>query len=157
MEAPMLKEGDKAPDFELQADGGRTVKAKDMKGKPYVVYFYPRDNTPGCTTEACDFRDNFARVEAKAAVVLGVSSDSVRSHDGFKQKHALPFTLLADPDKTLHAAYGAWGIKKMYGKESEGTIRSTFLVGKDGKIARAWPSVKVKGHVDEVIAALEAL
>ncbi|MCC6621791.1 MAG: thioredoxin-dependent thiol peroxidase [Deltaproteobacteria bacterium] len=153
----MLKEGDKAPDFELQADGGRTVKAKDLKGKPYVVYFYPKDNTPGCTTEACDFRDNFARVEARGAVVLGVSTDSVRSHDGFKKKHELPFTLLADPDKALHAAYGAWGKKQMYGKEYEGTIRSTFLVDKGGKIARAWPSVKVKGHVDEVIAALEAL
>lgn len=96
-------------------------------------------------------------MQAAGADVLGVSTDSVKSHDGFKKKHELPFTLLSDPDKTLHAAYGAWGPKKLYGKEYDGTIRSTFLVGKDGKIARAWPSVKVKGHVDEVLAALAAL
>ena len=153
----MLEVGAKAPAFELAADGGRTVSSKELKGKPYVVYFYPRDNTPGCTTEACDFRDNFARVEAKGVAVFGVSTDSVRSHDNFKAKYELPFTLLSDPDKTLHAAYGAWGIKKMYGKESEGTIRSTFVVDKSGKIAAAWPKVSVKGHVDEVLAAVEKL
>ena len=153
----MLKEGDQAPDFELTADGGRSVNSRDLKGKPYVVYFYPKDNTPGCTTEACDFRDHFARIGARHAAVFGVSTDSVRSHDGFKKKFELPFTLLSDPDKTLHAAYGAWGMKKNYGKEYEGTIRSTFVVDKDGVIAKAWPTVKVKGHVEEVIEALEAL
>jgi len=153
----MLKVGDSAPVFELEADGGVTVRSKALSGKPYVVYFYPRDNTPGCTTEACDFRDNFARLEAAGVRVLGVSKDSVKSHDGFKAKHELPFTLLSDPDKTLHGAYGAWGTKKMYGKEVEGTIRSTFLVDARGRIAAAWPSVKVKGHVEQVLAAVEAL
>lgn len=153
----MLKEGDKAPDFELPADGGRTVKSSDLKGKPYVVYFYPRDNTPGCTTEACDFRDHFARIGARSAAVFGVSTDSIKSHDGFKKKFELPFTLLSDADKTLHNAYGSWGKKKFMGKESDGTIRSTFLVDKDGVIAKAWPTVKVKGHVEDVIAAVEAL
>ncbi len=153
----MLEVGAKAPSFELAADGGRTVSSKALKGKAYVVYFYPRDNTPGCTTEACDFRDHFARVVARGVEVFGVSTDSVRAHDGFKAKYALPFTLLSDPAKTLHTAYGAWGVKKLYGKESEGTIRSTFLVDASGKIAAAWPKVSVKGHVEQVLAAIEAL
>ena len=153
----MLKVGDSAPAFELVGDGGVTVRSGELAKKPYVIYFYPRDNTPGCTTEACDFRDNFARIEAAGVRVFGVSKDSVKSHDGFKAKYELPFTLLSDPDKTLHAAYGAWGTKMMYGKEVEGTIRSTFLVDKKGRIAAAWPSVKVKGHVDEVLAAIAAL
>lgn len=153
----MLKVGDSAPAFELVGDGGVTVKSSELSKTPYVIYFYPKDNTPGCTQEACDFRDSFARIEAAGVRVFGVSKDSVKSHDGFKAKFALPFTLLADPDKTLHAAYGAWGIKKMYGKEVEGTIRSTFLVDKKGRVAAAWPSVKVKGHVDEVLAAIDAL
>lgn len=153
----MLKVGDAAPAFELEADGGTVVSTKELAKTPYVVYFYPRDNTPGCTQEACDFRDNFARIEAAGVRVFGVSKDSVRSHDGFKQKYELPFTLLSDPDKTLHAAYGAWGTKKMYGKEVEGTIRSTFLVDKKGRIAAAWPSVKVKGHVDQVLEAIARL
>lgn len=153
----MLKVGDSAPAFELVGDGGVTVRSSELAKKPYVIYFYPRDNTPGCTTEACDFRDNFARIEAAGVRVFGVSKDSVKSHDGFKAKYELPFTLLSDPDKTLHAAYGAWGTKMMYGKEVEGTIRSTFLVDKKGRIAAAWPSVKVKGHVDEVLAAIDAL
>lgn len=153
----MLDVGATAPEFTLPADGGRTVSSADLAGKPYVVYFYPKDNTSGCTTEACDFRDNFARVTAAGATVLGVSKDSVKSHDGFKKKHDLPFTLLSDAELTLHQAYGAWGMKKMYGRDFEGTIRSTFLVGADGKIAAAWPKVRVKGHVDEVLEALAAL
>jgi len=153
----MLDAGDTAPEFTLPADGGQTIASADLAGKPYVVYFYPKDNTPGCTTEACDFRDSFARVTAAGATVLGVSKDSVKSHDNFKKKHELPFTLLSDGELTLHRAYGAWGMKKMYGREFEGTIRSTFLVGPDGKIAAAWPKVRVKGHVDAVLEALEAL
>lgn len=153
----MLKVGDSAPAFELVGDGGVTVKSSELAKTPYVIYFYPKDNTPGCTQEACDFRDSFARIEAAGVRVFGVSKDSVKSHDGFKAKYALPFTLLSDPDKALHAAYGAWGFKKMYGKEVEGTIRSTFLVDKKGRVAAAWPSVKVKGHVDEVLTAIEAL
>ncbi len=153
----MLKVGDAAPAFELEADGGAVVSSKSLAKTPYVVYFYPRDNTPGCTQEACDFRDNFARIEAAGVRVFGVSKDSVKSHDGFKQKYELPFTLLSDPEKTLHVAYGAWGTKKMYGKEVEGTIRSTFLVDAKGRIAAAWPSVKVKGHVDQVLEAIGKL
>jgi len=153
----MLSVGERAPAFDLEADGGARVRSSELAQAPYVIYFYPRDNTPGCTQEACDFRDSFARIEAAGARVLGVSKDSVKSHDGFKAKYALPFTLLADPDRTLQLAYGAWGKKKLYGKEVEGTIRSTFLVDKQGRIAAVWPSVKVKGHVEQVLAALAAL
>lgn len=153
----MLKEGDKAPAFELPANGGETVSSAALAGKPYVIYFYPKDNTPGCTTEACDFRDNMARIAAAGATVLGVSKDGVKSHDRFAARYELPFPLLADEDVTLQTAYGAWGKKKMYGREFDGTIRSTFLVDEDGTIAKAWPKVRVKGHVDEVLAALEAL
>ncbi|PKN56792.1 MAG: thioredoxin-dependent thiol peroxidase [Deltaproteobacteria bacterium HGW-Deltaproteobacteria-14] len=153
----MLQVGDTAPAFTLPADGDRAIASADLAGKPYVVYFYPKDNTPGCTTEACDFRDNFARVTAAGVMVFGVSKDSVKSHDRFKAKYTLPFPLLSDAELTLHRAYGAWGMKKMYGKEFEGTIRSTFLVAADGKIAAAWPSVKVKGHVAAVLDAIAAL
>jgi peroxiredoxin Q/BCP len=153
----MLKVGDPAPSFALEGDGGTQVSSSELAKKAYVIYFYPRDNTPGCTQEACDFRDNFARIEAAGVRVFGVSKDSVKSHDGFKAKFDLPFTLLSDPDKRLHQAYGAWGTKTMYGKEVEGTIRSTFLVDRKGRIAAAWPNVKVKGHVDEVLAAIAAL
>ena len=109
----MLQVGDAAPAFELEADGGGTVSSRALAKKPYVIYFYPKDNTPGCTQEACDFRDSFARIEAAGVRVFGVSKDSVKSHDGFKAKYALPFTLLSDPDKSLQLAYGAWGTKKM--------------------------------------------
>jgi peroxiredoxin Q/BCP len=153
----MLSAGDKAPDFELPIAGGGTLSTASLAGRPYVVYFYPKDNTPGCTTEACDFRDNFARVAALGGAVVGVSKDDVKSHDRFAAKFDLPFPLVADTELTLHHAYGAWGLKKMYGKEMEGTLRSTFLVGADGVVARAWPQVKVKGPVDEVLGALEAL
>lgn len=136
-------------------DGGTTVDSKSLAGSPYVLYFYPRDNTPGCTTEACDFRDNWARVTASGVKVFGVSSDTVSSHDKFKAKFELPFHLIADVDKTLHAAYGAWGVKKMYGRESEGTIRSTFVIDASGHVAEVWPSVKVPGHVEKVLAFIE--
>lgn len=153
----MLKEGDSAPAFRLPVDSGDTLDSSTLVGKPYVLYFYPRDNTPGCTAEACDFRDQFERIAALGATVIGVSRDSVASHQRFKQKHALPFYLVSDADRTLQQAYGAWGLKKMYGKELEGTIRSTFLIGADGIIARAWPKVRVKGHVAEVVEAVSRI
>lgn len=153
----MLNPGDKAPAFTLARDGGGTVNSKDLKGKAYVVYFYPKDNTPGCTQESCDFRDSFARLTEHGVEVFGVSRDSVKSHDNFKAKYELPFPLLSDPDKELHTAFGAWGLKKMYGKEVEGTIRSTFLIDKHGKVAAAWPKVSVKGHVDQVLAEVAKL
>lgn len=153
----MLRVGDLAPEFDLPTDGGGRLTSAALAGKPYVLYFYPRDATPGCTTEACDFRDSFERLRAAGATVAGVSKDSVASHDRFRAKHDLPFPLLSDPERTLHVAYGAWGKKKMYGKEVEGVIRSTFLVGADGRVAAEWRGVRVAGHVAKVTAAVEAL
>ena len=152
-----LEAGDRAPTFTLLDDTGKQVTLSDFAGHPVVLYFYPKDNTSGCTAEACDFRDNWARVQAKGAVVLGVSPDSQGSHERFRAKHELPFSLLVDDDHTVAGAYGAWGEKKMYGKTYEGIIRSTFLIGPDGAVARAWYRVKVKGHVDEVMEALEQI
>lgn len=151
-----LEEGDKAPAFKLPGDDGETHALADHKGKPVVIYFYPRDDTPGCTVEACDFRDNMARL-SKKAVVYGVSKDSLASHGKFKAKHKLNFALLSDEDLAAHQAYGAWGEKVMYGKPVLGVIRSTYLVGADGKIKKAWPRVKVAGHVDAVMEAINAL
>lgn len=153
----MLGEGDTAPDFELPTDGGASLSSSQLAGKPYVIYFYPKDNTPGCTRESCDFRDSFSRIASQGATVVGVSKDSVRSHDNFKAKYDLPFPLVSDEALSLQKAYGVWGLKKNYGREYEGTIRSTFLVGGDGVVARAWTNVKVKGHVDAVAEALETL
>ena len=153
----MLQKGDVAPAFDLPGDDGAQHKLAAHKGKAVVLYFYPRDDTPGCTTEACDFRDHMSRVVAAGAVLYGVSKDSVKSHVRFKTKHALNFTLLSDEELVAHNAYGAWGEKVMYGKKSMGTIRSTFVIDKRGVIARTWPKVKVAGHVDEVLAALAAL
>ena len=150
----MLKEGDKAPAFELQSDAGKVVKLSDFKGKTLVLYFYPRDNTPGCTREAIAFSGAIDRLAAAGASVVGVSRDSVKSHGSFRDKHALAIPLLSDPELTLHKAFGAFGEKTMYGKKVEGTIRSTFVIGPDGKILKAFPSVKVDGHVDQVLAAL---
>jgi peroxiredoxin Q/BCP len=150
-------EGKKAPAFSLMGDDGQTHKLRDHAGKPVVLYFYPRDLTPGCTTEACDFRDNLARIQKAGAVLYGVSKDSLASHQKFRAKHELNFVLLSDPDRDVHQKYGAWGEKKLYGKVSEGVIRSTFLIDGSGKIARAWRNVRVKGHVDEVLQALAEL
>lgn len=154
----MIEENMKAPDFSLPGvdeDGNeRVFSLGDYAGKKIVLYFYPRDNTPGCTTEACDFRDNIERVKAAGAVVLGVSPDSVKSHKGFKDKHGLPFPLLSDTDRAVATEYGAYGEKKMYGKVTMGIIRSTVLIDEEGVIRKIWRGVKVKGHVDEVLAAL---
>ncbi len=151
----MLKPGDVAPSFQLPLDDGAILDSASLAGSTWVVYFYPRDNTPGCTQEACDFRDNWARVTARGVRVFGVSTDSVTSHAKFRAKFDLPFSLIADTEKTLHQAFGAWGVKKMYGRESEGTVRSTFIIDASGRISAAWPSVKVAGHVDAVLKALE--
>jgi peroxiredoxin Q/BCP len=150
----MLKEGDKAPDFTAKDDQGNTVSLKGFRGKKVVLYFYPKDNTSGCTKEACDFRDNFARIKRKDAIVLGVSPDSEKSHEKFKSKFDLTFPLLADEDKTLVNAYGVWKEKSMYGRKYMGVERTTFIIDEKGKIAKIFPKVKVNGHVDAVLEAL---
>jgi peroxiredoxin Q/BCP len=152
----MLKAGDRAPAFSLQADGGDRASLKDFKGRKVVLYFYPKDDTSGCTTEACEFRDSWKTVQALGAVVLGVSPDSTASHDKFKTKYRLPFPLLADPDHAVAEAYGAWGEKSMYGRKYHGILRSTFIIDEDGRIATVFPKVKPKGHAAEVLAALRS-
>jgi thioredoxin-dependent peroxiredoxin len=147
----MLKAGDKAPEFQTLSDAGNKVSLKDFRGKKVILYFYPKDDTPGCTQEACDFRDAMAGFDKKGAVVLGVSPDGVASHQKFKAKFALPFPLLADEDHKIAEAYGAWGEKSMYGRKYMGIIRSTFLIDEKGKIAEAFEKVKVGGHVDELL------
>jgi peroxiredoxin Q/BCP len=149
----MLKAGDKAPAFSLPADSGETISLKDLKGKPVVLYFYPKDDTSGCTVEACEFRDRWNEVKKSGAVVLGVSPDGVASHQKFKKKFSLPFPLLADEDHAVAEAYGAWGEKSMYGRKYQGILRSTFLI-RDGKIVQVFPKVKPQGHAAEVLAAL---
>lgn len=149
--------GQPLPAFSLQDDQGSTVTAKDLEGAWTVIYAYPKDNTPGCTTEACDFRDAWGRVQALGVRVYGISKDSVKSHQGFIAKQALPFRLLSDPEAALLKPLGAFGRKVMYGKEMEGILRSTFLVDPKGIVRQAWPKVKVTGHVQEVLDALEQL
>ncbi|HTX72955.1 MAG TPA: peroxiredoxin [Rectinemataceae bacterium] len=153
----MVKEGDTAPAFELVSDKGATVTLSALRGKTVVLYFYPRDDTPGCTTEACSFRDSWARVEASGALVFGVSPDSPSSHAAFKSKYSLPFALLADESTSVLKAYGAYGKKMSFGKEVEGVIRSTFIIGPDGIIKKVFPKVKPEGHALEVLEALKAL
>ena len=150
----MLKAGDPAPDFEAVLDNGETVSLSQFKGKNVVLYFYPKDNTPGCTREACDFRDNISSLEEKNTVVLGVSPDSVKSHQKFKDKFDLPFPLISDEAKDVAQAFGVWREKKMYGKTRMGIVRSTFIIGPDGLISKAYDSVKVAGHIEDIIASL---
>ena len=149
-----LKEGDPAPGFAASTNGGGQVWLADFKGKNVILYFYPRDDTPGCTKEACAFRDHFADFKKQGAVVLGVSVDPVKAHDKFVRKYKLPFTLLADEDKRIVQAYGVWGQKSFLGKKYLGTHRVTFLIGPDGKIKKIWPKVKPEEHAEEVLAAL---
>ena len=150
--------GKAAPDFDLPAFPTGRIQLSQFKGKQNVVlYFYPRDNTPGCTTEACDFRDNLARFESADTAVLGVSTDSVESHQKFAGKFSLPFPLLSDADHAVAEKYGVWVEKSNYGKKYMGLQRATFLINKAGKIAAAWPRVKVAGHVAEVAEALAEL
>jgi peroxiredoxin Q/BCP len=151
----MLKIGDKAPDFMLKSDKDEDVSLKDFLGKSDVVlYFYPKDNTPGCTKEACSFRDNIQPIQAKNVVVLGISPDSVKSHQSFINKQNLNFTLLSDPDHKVADSYGTWGEKSMYGKKYMGILRTTFVIGKDGKIKNVFEKVKPEGHAEEVLQIL---
>ncbi|NIR46394.1 MAG: thioredoxin-dependent thiol peroxidase [Gemmatimonadetes bacterium] len=150
----MLEAGAKAPEFELESDSGKTIRLSELRGRKVVLYFYPKDDTPGCTTEACELRDRFPEIEEKNATVLGVSPDGVKSHQRFKAKHELPFTLLSDPDHAVADAYGAWGEKKRFGKTYEGILRSTFVIDEDGVIEKVFAQVKPKGHGDEVVQAL---
>jgi thioredoxin-dependent peroxiredoxin len=149
-----LKEGDKAPEFTAPTNGGGTVSLADFKGRNVILYFYPRDNTPGCTVEACSFRDEHTRLQQKGAVVLGVSTDPVKSHDKFVEKFKLPFPLVVDEEKKIVRAYGVWGEKTFMGRKFKGTHRVTFLIGPDARIRRIWPKVKPEGHAAEVLAAL---
>lgn len=146
--------GDIAPDFEAVDEQGKTHSLGSYKGKTVVLYFYPKDDTPGCTTEACGFRDSFAAYRKKGAIVLGVSPDDAKSHAKFKQKHELPFPLLVDTDKKICNEYGVWKEKSMYGRKYMGVERSTFVIGPDGRIKAAWRKVSVTGHVDEVLGTL---
>ncbi len=153
----MLEVGKKAPAFTLESSDGDKVKLADLAGKIVVLYFYPRDNTSGCTLEAENFRDALPALKKLGAVVLGVSKDTIESHCKFRDKYKLSFPLLTDPDTKVMQSYGAWGDKVLYGKKSKGTIRSTVLIGKDGKVVKHWPKVTVKGHVDDVVAAVKEL
>jgi peroxiredoxin Q/BCP len=149
-----LKAGDVAPAFAAETNGGGNISLADFQGRNVIVYFYPKDSTPGCTKEACAFRDHFADFKKKGAVVLGVSPDAVKSHDKFVEKFKLPFTLLADVDKKIVGAYGVWGEKVFMGRKYFGTFRVTFLIGPDGRIKKIWPAVKPEEHAAEVLAAL---
>jgi len=149
-----LKEGDVAPKFSVATSGGGKISLADYKGRNVILYFYPRDDTPGCTKEACAFRDHFADFKKKGADVFGVSTDSVKSHDKFVEKFKLPFPLLADEDKKIVEAYGVWGEKSFMGRKYLGIHRVTFLIGPDGRIKKIWPLVKPEEHAAEVLAAL---
>ena len=147
----MLEIGAKAPAFSAKDQDGKTVRLSDFKGRKVVLYFYPKDDTPGCTTEACSFRDNLPEFERLGVDVLGVSPDSDASHRKFADKYGLPFTLLADPDRKIVEAYGAWGEKKLYGRAYMGTLRISYLIDEKGKIAAVYPKVSPKTHVDDVL------
>lgn len=155
--ADWIEPGQKAPAFTLLDDQGKKVKLSDFKGSPVVLYFYPRDNTPGCTKEACAFRDRKAELQSLGAVVLGVSTDTVESHAKFRDKFQLNFRLLADTDNKVSEAYGAWREKNMYGKKSMGIQRSTYLIDEAGKVAHVWKRVQVDGHDTQVLQALQEL
>ena len=152
-----IAEGDTAPDFSLRADDGKEIRLSALRGQPVVLYFYPKDDTPGCTREACSFRDRKSELAAHGAAVLGISPDDVASHGKFRDKYSLNFPLLADPGHKVADAYGAWREKNLYGKISMGIQRSTFLIDAKGKVRKAWKRVNVDGHDAEVLAALAAL
>lgn len=156
-DAAWVEEGAKAPDFTLTADDGTKVKLSQFRGKPVVVYFYPKDDTPGCTREACAFRDRKKDLEKLGAVVLGLSPDNAASHAKFRDKFELNFPLLVDTDHKVAEKYGAWREKNMYGKISMGIQRSTFLIDAEGKVAKAWKKVNVDGHDEKVLEALREL
>ncbi|MCP5463979.1 MAG: thioredoxin-dependent thiol peroxidase [Deltaproteobacteria bacterium] len=150
----MLKEGSKAPAFKLKNQNGETIQLKDFAGKKVVLYFYPKDMTPGCTTEACDFNDSLSKIKRKKAVVLGVSFDDEKRHQKFIDKYSLQFDLLVDGDKKIAEKYGVYQLKKFMGKEFMGIVRSTFIIDEKGKIQKIFSPVSVKGHVDEVVKSL---
>ena len=152
----MVDEGKPAPDFELTSDSGEHVKLSDFRGKPVVLYFYPKDDTPGCTAQACGIRDVYADFREHGAVVLGVSPDDEASHVKFKEKYSLPFTLLADPGHEVAEEYGVWKERNMYGKKSMGIERSTFVIDADGNVAKEFRNVKPDRHADDVLAALSS-
>lgn len=154
MGAEALKEGDKAPAFSLPGAGGATISLAGLKGKAVALYFYPKDDTSGCTKEACSFRDRLPDFGKLGVPVFGVSPDDAKAHAKFVKKYALNFPLLVDPDKQLLQAYGVWAEKSMYGRTYMGVLRATFIVGADGRIEKVWPKVKPEGHADEVLAAL---
>ena len=141
----------KAKNFSLPASNGNVVSLEDFKGKNVIVYFYPKDNTPGCTTEACSFRDSFEEFQSSETIILGISKDSIKKHNGFIEKHNLPFLLLSDEDGKVCEDYGVWQLKKMMGKEYMGIVRSTFLIDKDGNLVKEWRAVKVNGHIEDVL------
>ena len=147
----MLKEGDRIPDFRVMDQDGNTVTQKDFEGKRIVLYFYPKDSTPGCTAEACNLRDNYAALRAAGYEIYGVSKDSTASHGRFIEKNALPFTLLSDPSTEMLQAFGAWGEKKLYGKVSMGTLRKTFIIAADGTIERIIDKVDTKNHTEQIL------
>ena len=153
----MVREGEPAPDFELTSDAGETVKLSELRGKPVVLYFYPKDDTPGCTTQAKGIRDGYADFEAAGAVVLGISPDDVKRHVKFKQKYDLPFTLLADPEHEVAERYGVWGEKRYMGRTYMGISRTTFLVAADGTVAKVLPNVKPDAHAEDVLSALAVI
>lgn len=152
----MIEEGAPAPDFELASDGGEPVRLSSLRGGPVVLYFYPADDTPGCTTQACGIRDVYGEFQERGAVVLGVSPDDESSHRKFKEKYALPFALLADPDHAVSEQYGVWVERRNYGRTSMGIKRSTFVIGADGTVERALYGVKPDGHAELVLGALPA-
>lgn len=150
----MLKSGDKAPDFSLQSDTGEKINLKDLKGKKVILYFYPKDNTSGCTKEACDFRDSIKTFNKKNAVIIGVSRDSTESHRKFKSKYELPFTLLSDESADILKKYGVWKEKSMYGRKYMGIERTTFIINEKGLIEKIFNKVKVNGHIEELIKSI---
>jgi peroxiredoxin Q/BCP len=152
----MVTEGEPAPDFSLKSDTGEEVSLADFRGKPVVLYFYPKDDTPGCTAQACGIRDTYTDFEAAGAVVLGVSPDSVKRHAKFREKYSLPFTLLADPEHEVAERYGVWGEKRYRGRTYMGINRTTFLISPDGAVAKVMPNVKPDTHADDVLGALAA-
>lgn len=154
---PILREGTPAPEFELPASTGGAIALSSLSGRPVVIYFYPRDNTPGCTQEAVDFQGALPELDRLGAAVLGVSTDSLASHERFASKHGLTFPLLSDPDGEVIARYGAWGKKNLYGRAHEGTIRTTVVIDREGNVARVFSKVRVRGHADEVLEAVRAL
>lgn len=151
----MLKEGDKAPEFTTLDSNGQKVSLKDFRGKNVVLYFFPKANTPGCTTETCDFRDHYSEIKKRGAVILGMSADSLKAQSSFSTQYSVSFPLLCDEEKKILKSYGVWKEKSLYGRKFMGIERTTVIIDKDGKIKKVFPKVKVKGHIDEVLQALQ--